>query len=181
MNSHPQDRAWLPRPVCPDSRLRRWLVDRGSLTARLIGACRSFRVEVLRQGLARATRDERTLIGAGSAERVVVRDVCLRCDGEPVVFAHSVVHRDALCGAWRMLAGLGARPLGATLFADPSIARGALRFRKLAGEHDLARRATAVTAVDQEPLWARRSLFVRCGVPLVVTEVFLPRILEFVP
>jgi len=88
-----------------------------------------------------------------------------------------VIAPAALKGAWRMLSGLGARPLGAALFADPRIKRHPLRFRQLNRRHVLYVRACGLLAAAPASLWARRSVFVLSGAPLLVTEVFLPAIL----
>ncbi len=175
------DALWQPAPVCIDARLRRWLLDRGSLTRRLQLRCDRFNVKVLSQRTAAVDRDECAVIGVRPGVQCVVREVSLNCRQRPVVFAHSVVEPRALNGAWRMLATLGARPLGAALFADPRVKRFPLRFRQLNRRHELYCRAC--TLLEQPPacLWARRSLFVLRGSRLLVTEVFLPAILALTP
>ena len=112
-------------------------------------------------------------------ERALVREVCLYCDRKPVVFAHSVIKAAHLRGAWRRVTRLGNRPLGAALFADPRIGRYPLHQKKLNRHHELYR--NAVAALDIAPpatLWARRSLFMLHNSPILVTEVFLPEILN---
>ncbi len=175
------DTLWHPQPVCGDARLRRWLLDRGSLTRRIQLRCESFRLDMLSQGIAAVHRDEHAAIGLRRGARCVVREVSLNCGHLPLVFAHSVVAPRALRGAWRMLSGLGTRPLGAALFADPRIRRYPLRYYSLNRRHALHKRACRL--LDESPalLWARRSLFVRRGAPLLVTEVFLPAILGLAP
>ncbi len=157
---------------------RPWLADRGSLTQRVKDRCDAFRVEPLCQRLARVSLDETTLIGVRPVELALTREVLLHCADTPVVFAHSVVGRAGLRGPWRWLVGFGARPLGAALFADPRVERSPLAFRALHAHHLLFRRVASVLARCPEVLWARRSLFVREGIPLLVTEVFLPGVLE---
>jgi chorismate--pyruvate lyase len=130
------------------------------------------------QSLAPSSIDERPLLGARSREWVMTREVFLYCADTPVVFAHSVVRRHGLRGPWRWLGGLGAQPLGAALFSDPRVARMPLMFRALGPHHPLFRRAAAILSSPPRALWARRSIFVRATVPLLVTEVFLPGILE---
>jgi len=173
--------TWCPHVLCPDTRLRRWLIDRGSLTARIERRCDHFRIKLLRQSLAAPTRDEYRMIGVRDGARCMVREVALECDGQPVVFAHSVVARRALRGPWRMVIGLGRRPLGAALFADPRIERHPLHFRRLQRDDTLYRRAIGVANLPCAALWARRSLFVAHGARLLVTEVFLPSLLELAP
>lgn len=154
-------------------RLRAWLADEGSLTARIQGRCRHFSVTVMRQALIRPHADEARLLGIRRGSLAWVREVVLHADGCPVVFAHSVLPRTSVRGAWRLFAAVGGRPLGAALFADSRIRRGTLAYRRLDARHPLWR---ATTGGGHE-LWARRSLFHRCGKPLLVTEVFLPDIL----
>lgn len=176
-----RDSLWQPQPTCFDARLRRWLLDRGSLTQRIQSRCDSFRVALLSQRLAAIGHDERGIIAVRRGQRCLVREVSLYCGATPVVFAHSVVEPHALHGPWRMLATLGNRPLGAALFADPRVQRFPLRFRRLGRSHALYHRACELLARPPLCLWGRRSLFVLRRSRLLVTEVFLPAILALTP
>ncbi len=175
------DPSWHPLPACNDARLRRWLLDRGSLTRRIQLRCENFRLDVLSQRMAATLPDERAVVGLRRGAQCFEREVSLNCGQDRLVFAHSVVSRRALHRPWRMLSRLGARPLGAALFADPCIQRYALRFRQLSARHALYQRASRLLAARPANLWARRSLFVLRGSPLLVTEVFLPAILALAP
>jgi chorismate--pyruvate lyase len=175
------DTLWLNRPHCADSRLRRWLLDRGSLTRRIQARCDRFRLDVLAQHSAPADRDECALIGAGHSVRCLVREVTLNCGSNAVVFAHSVVEPHTLHGAWRMLTTLGRRPLAAVLFADSRVRRYPMRFRQLNARHELYGRASALLGSPPASLWARRTLYVLKRSRLLVTEVFLPAILTLAP
>ncbi len=172
--------AWRSPTLFMPDRLRGWLTDPHSLTARIRRRCRRFSVRPLKQGRAAADRDEACLIGAARSQ-VRTREVLLYADGVPVVFAHSVVSMEDVRGAWRMFAGIGARPLGELLFADARIARSPLSVRRLDARHPLYRRVREAGIVVDGPLWARRSLFMRAGRPLLVTEVFLPAISDLAP
>jgi chorismate--pyruvate lyase len=172
------DRRWLRRPPHSAARTRAWLVDRGSLTARIQARCPAFRVKVLFQGHARVDRDEIFLHPGGRRRLALVREVYLFCRRTPVVFAHSVIDPRSLHGTWRRLARLGSRPLGAALFSDPRVRRYPLRQKKLNRHHELYRRACAALKVRPPFLWARRSLFALHKSPILVTEVFLPAILK---
>lgn len=157
-----------------------WLVHVGSLTDRIRGRCAEFRVELRRQTWSRPNADERAVLGLRRGALAWVREVSLHCGERPLIFAHTVAARDSMRGAWHLLAGLGARPLGALLFADPRIARSPFRYRRLDARHPLYHGAVAV-AGPASPcpghFWARRSLFRRNGRAILVTEVFLPPIL----
>jgi len=133
----------------------------------------TFRVELVFQGLRRAARDERFLSGRRD-RNMLVREVMLRCAEAPVVFAHSVIGPRYLRGVWRGVVTLGARSLGAALFADPRVIRQPLRFRKLAPGGEVHARACAAFGTRLPALWARRSLFVRRNAAMLVTEVYLP-------
>lgn len=155
-----------------------WLHDHGSLTLRIQQRCKQFSVQPVRSGLARIAHDESALLGIAPQQLAYSREVFLHADGKPVVFAHSACAPQHLRGPWAALGGLGNRPLGAMLFAHPLVERGPLRFRALRTHHPLYRRASAMLAAPPHKLWARRSLFMLHGAPLLVTEVFLPEILE---
>lgn len=174
MKKIPRDSNWCSAPVAAGA-LRRWLTDPGSLTARLVRHAGTIKVKVLFQGLRRANRDEAFLFAA-PAKRVMVREVLLLRGNTPLVFAHTVFAHDSLRGVWRDVAGLGARPLGAALFADPRIARFPLRQKKLPRSHPLYCRAAAQLKKLPPSLWARRSIFAAGKSPILVSEVFLPAI-----
>lgn len=165
---------------------RPWLTYRGSLTWRIIGflkptpGARSqrFRVERIQQRLRFPNEDEYRALGRPTHKRALVREVVLHADERPVVLAHSIAARRDLFGAWRSLRALGNRPLAAALFADPLVRRNPLEFVRVDFRHPLWRRACKVLGRELPALWARRSLFTRRGRPLMVTEVFLPEILE---
>lgn len=174
LNSIPRDSCWCPAPVAAGA-LRRWLTDPGSLTARLQRHAGAITVQVLFQGLRRANRDEEFLFAA-PVGRVMVREVLLLRGATPLVFAHTVFDPAALRGAWRGVAVLGNRPLGAALFADPRISRFPLHQKKLSRHHPLYRGAAAQLKKMPPPLWARRSIFAAGKSPILVSEVFLPAI-----
>lgn len=118
-------------------------------------------------------RDERRQLKLRAGELAVVREVFLREAKRPLVFAHSVVARQDLRGAWRGLSRLGSRPLAEMLFHDPTVARLPMEYKKIDSRHPLFQRAAKVVKIADNTLWARRSVFVKQGRALLVTEVFL--------
>ena len=174
--AHPQ--AWLPALSAISPRMRYWLQDRGSLTRRIQERCAQFCVEPVFQDLAPLYGDESFKMKLRPDELAIVREVYLYCCDKPVVFAHSVVPRKNLRGAWRSLNGLGNRSLGSMLFTNPRVKRTPLEFKKVSSGHFLYDRAI-LRLMDKPPhLWARRSLFTLQGQSILVTEVFLPDILD---
>ena len=157
-----------------------WLTHRASLTARLVAHSQRFRVQRLHQGVALCLPDEARVIGLPRAQKVVARDVILRCDEQAVVYAHTVMPLSANATQWPLFASLGEKSLGSTLFSDPLVQRGRLRFARLPLTHPLMQRVAQCGLLQEfantQHLYARRSIFRRKGACLLVTEVFLPRI-----
>lgn len=120
------------------------------------------------------------MLGLRPRELAHVREVYLYCGKNPVVFAHSVVARKNLRGAWCGLSNLGNKSLGTMLFTNPVVKRTPLQFKKLNSGHPLFHRACRDLQLAPFSLWARRSLFSLHGQPILVTEVFLPSILDLV-
>lgn len=127
----------------------------------------------MRYTWARPLPDEMVLLGLRRGMSAWIREVWLQDGEQPLVFARSVLPRSSLRGAWRGLGRLGARPLGAALFADAHVVRSPLAYRKLHPRH-----AILGNVLLQKPLWARRSVFMREGRAILVTEVFLPAVLK---
>ena len=170
--------TWHPAPTFLSPRARGWLQNRGSLTRLIQERCSDFHVKPVFQSLAKACGDELAVMNLRRNELAMVREVYLYCGNIPVIFAHSVVARRDLRGAWHGLSGLGSRSLGTVLFTNPVVERTALQFKKLNSAHPLFRRACQKLQEKPPGLWARRSLFGLHGQSILVTEVFLPSIME---
>ena len=107
---------------------RSWLLDRGSLTQRLISASQGhFAVRVTRQSWLQPNADEAILLGCPVTERALIREVELLCHGHPCVIARSVIPHSTLRGAERQLKSLGSRSLGSFLFKSKVMRRGPLQ------------------------------------------------------
>jgi chorismate--pyruvate lyase len=160
--------------------MRDWLATPGSLTARLVAHSRSFRVQRLRQNGAICLPDEARAIGLHRPGRVLEREVLLRCDGEAVVFAHTVVTASSTATDWPLFSALGERSLGTTLFYDPLVKRGQLEFARIRAGHPLLQRANAALGgvLRDKVYYARRCVYRRHQGVLLVTEVFLPAVLK---
>ena len=182
---------WLAHPdgVHAPAAMRDWLTTPGSLTARLIAHSRQFRVHKLRQAGNVCLADEAQAIGLARPRRVWEREVMLRCDGRPVVYGHTVVPMSASASDWPLFSALGERSLGTTLFYDPRVTRGELEFARLRPGHPLVARVHAALGRDgaAQDTWggptdttyfARRCVYRRRQGLLLVTEVFLPEVLD---
>lgn len=145
------------------SHWRPWLADAGSLSQRLQRAAGGeFRVRVLSERWQSPTADEARALGISPRRRALIREVeLLGRQGEPWVFARTVIPATTLTGVERRLLQLGSRSLGSYLFRDPSLERAPLRACRLEDRR-------------HQHYWARRSVFRLHGKPLLVCEVFLP-------
>lgn len=161
----------LPSPLHPSSGLLTWLLDSGSLTAKLINLSDGeFRVQVLQQVYGCASRSEALALGIGFHERCLIREVILRGHNQPWVFARSVLPLRSLTGSLRHLRKQGNRPLGAFLFSQPHLKRSPIALALISGHHAYLPDAL----IGNEAVWGRRSIFSIDGKPLLVSEVFLP-------
>jgi chorismate--pyruvate lyase len=98
-----------------------------------------------------------------------------------VVFGHTVVPRHCTASDWPLFSALGERSLGTTLFYDPRVERGQLEFARLRAGHPLVGRVRAAAGgLEETVYYARRCVYRRRQGLLLVTEVFLPEVLELV-
>ncbi|MFC4930466.1 chorismate--pyruvate lyase family protein [Massilia sp. GCM10023247] len=174
--------------VGADAPMRDWLTTKGSLTARLVASSESFRVRRLHQELALCSLEEAAAIGMARRGQVWEREVLLCCDGRPAVFGHTIVPTSATASDWPLFSALGERSLGTTLFYDPKVRRGPLEFARLREGHPLLQRlgaalgpaalASAQARLNGHVFHARRCVYRRHQGLLMVTEVFLPTVLD---
>jgi len=171
-----QRQHWLHQPVACGP-YRSWLVETASLTRRLQSRSATFSVNTLSLKQALPAPEDAGLLGISARHPSLMRDVHLLCDGQPAVYASSVLPRSSLRGAWRGLGKLGNRSLGSMLFSNPRVSRAPLSYRKLTAQHALYRRAVAHLQNKPAFVWARRSVFHLDCAAILVTEVFLPSVL----
>ena len=165
--------AWRAAPPPHPHPLHAWLTSRGSLTARIKANVNDFNLVRLTQLAQLPNIDERRELGLRRGEHAIIREVLLRDNERVLVFAHSIASRRDLRGAWRGLSRLGSRPLAEMLFNDPTVVRLPIEYRRIDSRHPLYRRAQQVVPFAMNHAWARRSVFLKQGAPLLVTEVFL--------
>lgn len=108
--------------------------------------------------------DEVAALGMARQEQVYIREVELWGKGECWVRAKTLIPDGSLRGPLASLRGLGTVPLGAKLFSLPMVERGAIEVTRIS-DQDMV-------------LWARRSVFRLQDRPLLVTELFMPSLLQ---
>lgn len=138
------------------SQIDGWLLDPSSTTQRVKSIAGGFCVRVLMQAWLLPSHSEASLLGIPQYEVALIREVELSCGDEVWMYGRSVFPNNTLTGKEKRLYKLGNQPLGEVLFADPTMRR---------SDFELARLAN---------LWARRSVFYLSEKPLLLTEIFLP-------
>lgn len=162
-----------------DPYLRNWLLDTGSLTERLQAHCSRFELTLIGQrpmqpeleeiNQLSSTGETQPRQGAQGSQQWQIREVILSGNGQPWVFARSVLPQ-ALCDM--DLAELGNRPLGKIIFNDQRFRRKPFQLIQVPAQDDFQRQL----GVDiKHPLWGRRSVFDFNDMQLMVGEVFLPQ------
>jgi chorismate lyase len=167
--------AWrvAPRPSFSFDQ-KDWVTRGGSLTAHL-RTLGPVTLRVTREAVAAAWADEHAALGVAPRERVWVREVVLQVGGVPFVAAHSIAAVAASRGIWQAMRRLSSRPLAELLYDDGTVSRSALVSARLTARHPLFLLANReIAGGSPHALLARRSVFVRQGVPLMVTECMLP-------
>ncbi|MEY1660760.1 chorismate--pyruvate lyase family protein [Isoalcanivorax beigongshangi] len=146
--------------------VRDWLLDTGSLTARLRRHGR-FAVRLLQEGISAPTATEARFAGLSARQHARIREVELLLDDQPMVYARSVLPLTSLTGANRVLGHMARRSLGWELFRLPMASRDAVWITEVDGER-------LPHPQSGEQLWGRESLFRKRGQPILVAEFFLP-------
>lgn len=155
----------------PDAYLNNWLLDTGSLTERLQSHCRRFDLQLLGQRQMQPELEELQRMNRSNSELETswqIREVILYGDGNPWVFARSVLP-DELCRA--DLAELGNKPLGKIIFNDPRFKRSSFDVCCIVDTHPLSQQLHIEMS---NPLWGRRSVFRYLHHSMMVAEIFLP-------
>lgn len=149
---------------------RDWLLDRGSLTDRLLIKSKGqLKVTILRQQMLYPSLSEFRLLKIPHKQLALVREVILSGGDQPWVFARSILPLSTLTGRLRKLRSLDNRPLGGLLFNDSSMRRGEIEVAQIGKQH----RYLPTSIKGEQPLWGRRSKFYLDNKPLLVSEVFL--------
>ncbi len=152
-----------------------WLLDKGSLTQKLITQSQGqFHVEVLQQNIQAVPFHERSLLNIGNRRWAVIREVLLYGKNQPWVYARTLIPLPTLNSRLRHLHYLGNKPLGDMLFKDPTMQRGPVEIACLPASY-LPR---PLLVEEDQAVWGRRSVFTLSNKPLLVSEIFLPALLE---
>lgn len=154
-----------------------WVYETGSLTQRLR---RTFgnqvSVKVLLQTWHKPFLNERLQLAIPQAQFTLIREVQLCADDRPLILARSIIPQATIDIAHRNLSHLGSRPLGEVIFAYPNLQRLSLEYSEVpCGNWN----DTISNTVElRTPIWGRRSVYAIPAQPLLVSEFFMPALLE---
>ena len=135
------------------------LLTVSSLTAALRASGKEFSVELVYLGLTK---------GAENGDKIFVRDVLLKLDGETVIQARSACRPDSRL--WTELLDCGTQPLGERLFD------GTLPLQR--SDFEFLRFENSDHPSSRRPVAARRSYFDWNGETLELTEYFLLKLID---
>ncbi len=152
-----------------------WLIDTGSLTRRLQKVNQyDFSVQLLGNNWRKPLPEECLSMKVPINQLAMQREVRLM-DGERAnVYARTIIPLVTYQTMKQRFSALGNKPLGAVLFTEASVKRGAIEVASLKTSNQLYEMAISREKYRPKELWARRSHFYLCGKVLMVNEVFLP-------
>lgn len=186
MNQRPvidHDAAWIAgadreRDLPAD--LRPWLTERGLLSDRVNAATAgAARFLLLGESTIVLDAGARRCLGVADAEAHERRGE-FRLDGECLIATQSLFPRTTLARhPW--LVEIGGALLGERLKSVARVDRDAFEFVALAIDHPLSWPRQAASARHEVPrcAWARRAVQRIDGAPILVTEVFSPRVAQW--
>ncbi len=162
--------------------LHSWLIDTGSLTAKLRKLCTSFSVHLISQINRSSLPHESAMLELEKMNEVIDRQVQLYCDETPVVYARSLIPVVAVSDRFDGLDSMGEQPLGEKIFSDPQLSRSPIEWTQLKPDHPLFESALEnIPATDiPDSIYGRRSLFYGAAKPIMISEFFLPKIKDLI-
>lgn len=178
-----QPQFWKPSGllsrISSSKKVQSWLTTPTSLTAKLRVLCPDLQVVILSEELEVPLLNESQKLGLNRNEEAWVRCVLLKCNNKSWVYARTIIPNLNQQNPWHHLQNLGNKPLGEVLFELPSIQRSAFEFSK----DTLSYWPHLIENLNDKNAkkllgFARRSVFKQQNAPLLLTEVFLPGLVD---
>lgn len=150
--------------------LNSWLLDPGSLTAKIRLSCPEMEVNILSETYEKPLVSEIQQLQIPRSQKAWVRCVFLKCNGHPIVYARTVIPNWEPGNPWYALKHLGNRPLGEVLFQLPGLKRTPF----LVTQTDAVNWPHfKLSTSEQIKTFARKSTFIQDKYPLLLTEAFI--------
>lgn len=171
LKNHIHTRQRLPANV------QSWIFETGSLTQRLRSHYGNrFGVKILLQCWHKPFIDERQLLALPDHHYTLIREVLLQADNVPLILARSIIPQATISVAHRNLSHLGTRPLGEVIFAYPNLQRRVLELTQVPTQ--CWSQYSQANFPLHQPIWGRRTVYAIPAEPLLVSEFFMPAVLD---
>jgi len=155
--------TWLTLPTV-EGKAFSWLTEEGSLTERLKGEFGNVKVDIMYEGYISENKSE------------YMREVIIRSDDLPMIYAKTLLKKSDLEDAWSCLKSLGQKSLANILFKDPKIFRRSLSYQICKPSDALYLHLKSLNLLHEDVVWLRQSEWEREGKMLLLVEVFLPNL-----
>jgi chorismate--pyruvate lyase len=152
--------SWLTSPKVKGDELS-WLTEEGSLTERIKKEFDDVKVEVVYEGVYLLDKN------------FYVREVLLKSNESPKIFARTLVKIEDLHESWSPLKNLGDQSLATVLFNSPDIKRTSVFYKELFLDDLMFVHINSLSPIHKKSLWARRSSWEKQGAKLELIEIFL--------
>ena len=152
--------SWLGSPTIKGHEFS-WITEEGSLTERLKKEFDDVKVEVVYEGVYLLDKN------------FYVREVFLKSNDSPKIFARTLVKIEDLQESWSPLKNLGNRSLATILFNSSEIKKTSVLYKELFLDDSLFMYVSSISPIHKKSLWARKSSWERQGAILDLIEIFL--------
>ncbi len=167
---------WRPQPPTSLSNLQRYWLKRPGILTKGLRQVGSLKINVLKECIESLSLEESLAINQPINTPVWVREIVMRIDDIPCVWARSLTPLTASHSTWKGIRRLNTRPLAEILYHDPTIQRSAFEVASIYRSTQIARSQRKYFPTNKELSlnYARRSIFYKKHQPLMVIECFLP-------
>ena len=164
------------RHTLPEN-VQSWTYEPGSLTQRMRDYYgNAVGVKVLLQQWNTPFLSERRLLKLHENRYSLIREVLLHADGKPLILARTIIPANTVKIAKSNLSHLGNRPLGEVIFSYPKLERIEMDVT-LIEPQKWSRSICNEVSIDQA-IWGRRTVYAIAHRQMLVSEFFLPGVLE---
>ncbi len=170
--------------------LREWLCKPFVLSRALRKVCAQFTVHITDQRVKPLYADEIAALGCYETSNGYIRETYLGDENHPFVYARVTMPESTYLMYKAELDNLGNRPIGETLlYSNPTTTRSDFEIKRITQDDELLfdelvhtnfYKAVIERNARVPELWARRSVFTLHGHPLLITEVFLSDIPDYI-
>jgi chorismate--pyruvate lyase len=157
--------------------IQSWVYEADSLTQRLRDYYHNdVSVNLLFHRWRKPFLSERRQLGLPLYRFELTREVMLHHQGQPLLLARTIIPDETIKVAHRNLAHLGTRPLGEVIFSYPNLERITMDIALVETGNWNPLIQTEVGICGQ--IWGRRTVYAIMGRAMIVSEFFLPQILN---